>query len=95
MMDCDTTGSRPDLALVKYKKLVGGGVMKIVNQTVPAALERLGYQKHEVKAIVDHIHENGFIEGAPSLREEHLPVFDCAVVPAAEAAPSRTWVTSR
>ena len=82
MMDCDTTGVEPDLALVKYKKLVGGGVMKIVNQTVPAALERLGYQKHEVKAIVDHIHENGFIEGAPSLREEHLPVFDCAVVPA-------------
>ncbi|MEE9263094.1 MAG: vitamin B12-dependent ribonucleotide reductase [Vicinamibacteria bacterium] len=82
MMDCDTTGVEPDLALVKYKKLVGGGVMKIVNQTVPAALERLGYQKHEVKAIVDHVHENGFIEGAPSLREEHLPVFDCAVVPA-------------
>ena len=82
MMDCDTTGVEPDLALVKYKKLVGGGVMKIVNQTVPAALERLGYKKHEVKGIVDYVHENGFIEGAPSLREEHLPVFDCAVVPA-------------
>jgi ribonucleoside-diphosphate reductase alpha chain len=80
MMDCDTTGVEPDLALVKYKKLVGGGVMKIVNQTVPAALERLGYQSHEVKGIVDHIHENGFIEGASHLREEDLPVFDCAVI---------------
>jgi ribonucleoside-diphosphate reductase alpha chain len=81
MMDCDTTGVEPDLALVKLKKLVGGGIMKIVNQTVPAALERLGYQKQEVKGIVDYVHENGVIEGAPSLREEHLPVFDCAVVP--------------
>jgi len=81
MMDCDTTGVEPDLALVKYKKLVGGGVMKIVNQTVPPALERLGYQKQEVKAIVDCVHENGHIEGAPGLRAEHLPVFDCAVVP--------------
>ena len=79
MMDCDTTGVEPDLALVKYKKLVGGGLMKIVNQTVPHALERLGYPAHEVSAIVEHVHEKGHIEGAPYLREEHLPVFDCAV----------------
>jgi ribonucleoside-diphosphate reductase alpha chain len=79
MMDCDTTGVEPDLALVKYKKLVGGGLMKIVNQTVPHALERLGYPPNEVSAIVDHVHEKGYIEGAAYLREEHLPVFDCAV----------------
>jgi ribonucleoside-diphosphate reductase alpha chain len=79
MMDCDTTGVEPDLALVKYKKLVGGGLMKIVNQTVPHALERLGYRPEEVSAIVEHVHEKGAIEGAPYVREEHLPVFDCAV----------------
>jgi ribonucleoside-diphosphate reductase alpha chain len=79
MMDCDTTGVEPDLALVKYKKLVGGGLMKIVNQTVPEALERLGYPAHEVSAIVEYVHDKGHIEGAPFLREEHLPVFDCAV----------------
>ena len=79
MMDCDTTGVEPDLALVKYKKLVGGGLMKIVNQTVPSALARLGYQDKEVDAITDYVHKNGFIEGAPLLRDEHLPVFDCAV----------------
>ena len=79
MMDCDTTGVEPDLALVKYKKLGGGGLMKIVNQTVPSALARLGYQDKEVDAITDYVHKNGFIEGAPLLRDEHLPVFDCAV----------------
>ncbi len=79
MMDCDTTGVEPDLALVKYKKLVGGGLMKIVNQTVPEALARLGYPANEVSAIVEHVHAKGHIEGAPFLREEHLPVFDCAV----------------
>ena len=79
MMDCDTTGVEPDLALVKYKKLVGGGLMKIVNQTVGTALARLGYQSEEVDAMVDYVHENGFIERAPFLRDEHLPVFDCAV----------------
>jgi ribonucleoside-diphosphate reductase alpha chain len=79
MMDCDTTGVEPDLALVKYKKLVGGGLMKIVNQTVPHALERLGYAAHEVSAIVEYVHEKGHIEAAPYVREEHLPVFDCAV----------------
>jgi adenosylcobalamin-dependent ribonucleoside-diphosphate reductase len=78
MMDCDTTGIEPDIALVKYKTLVGGGVMKIVNQTVPEALRRLGYRAKEVSAIVDAIDANGTIEGAPFLREEDLPVFDCA-----------------
>ena len=78
MMDCDTTGVEPDLALVKYKKLVGGGTIKIVNGTVPLALERLGYDDPGVKEIVNFINENGTIEGAPGLREEHLPVFDCA-----------------
>ena len=78
MMDCDTTGVEPDIALVKYKKLVGGGLMKIVNGTVPMALERLGYTKPEIEAIVHFIDENETIEGAPFLRDEHLAVFDCA-----------------
>ncbi len=78
MMDCDTTGVEPDLALVKFKKLVGGGVMKIVNQTVPAALAKLGYQEDQVEAIAKYINETGAIEGAPSVKPEHLAVFDCA-----------------
>jgi ribonucleoside-diphosphate reductase alpha chain len=78
MMDCDTTGIEPDLALVKYKKLVGGGTMKIVNNTVPPALRKLGYDDPHVKAIVEYVNEKGTIEGAPGLRPEHLPVFDCA-----------------
>ncbi len=78
MMDCDTTGVEPDIALVKYKKLVGGGMIKIVNQTVPLALKRLGYEKDQIRAIVEFIDENDTIEGAPHLREEHLAVFDCA-----------------
>jgi ribonucleoside-diphosphate reductase alpha chain len=78
MMDCDTTGVEPDIALVKYKKLVGGGMIKIVNNTVPIALKRLGYDKDEIRAIVEHIDETDTIEGAPALKEEHLPVFDCA-----------------
>ena len=78
MMDCDTTGIEPDLALVKYKKLVGGGTIKIVNNTVPPALRKLGYDDPGVKAIVDHINDKGTIEGAPGLKAEHLPVFDCA-----------------
>ncbi len=78
MMDCDTTGVEPDIALVKYKNLSGGGYMKIVNQTVPAALARLGYDEKATAAIVGHIDEMGTIEGAADLREEHLPVFDCA-----------------
>ncbi len=81
MMDCDTTGVEPDIALVKYKKLVGGGMIKIVNQTVPRALERLGYDAAEISAIIAHINEHGTIEGAPALREEHLAVFDCAFKP--------------
>ncbi len=82
MMDCDTTGVEPDIALVKYKKLVGGGMIKIVNNTVPKALKRLGYDKAEIQAIVEFIDENDTIEGAPHLKEEHLPVFDCAFKPA-------------
>ena len=78
MMDCDTTGIEPDLALVKYKKLVGGGTIKIVNNTVPPALTKLGYDDPSVKAIVEYINDRGTIEGAPGLQDEHLPVFDCA-----------------
>jgi ribonucleoside-diphosphate reductase alpha chain len=78
MMDCDTTGVEPDIALVKYKKLVGGGLMKIVNQTVPMALKRLGYNDAEIRDIVDYIDVNETIEGAPHLLDQHLPVFDCA-----------------
>jgi ribonucleoside-diphosphate reductase alpha chain len=78
MMDCDTTGIEPDLALVKYKKLVGGGTIKIVNNTVPPALRKLGYDDPSVKAIVEHVNDKGTIEGAPGLKPEHLPVFDCA-----------------
>src|SRR6202165_2667630 len=81
MMDCDTTGIEPDLALVKYKKLVGGGVLKLVNNTVPAALRKLGYDEHEVKEIVLYIDENDTIEGAPHLAEDLLKVFDCAFKP--------------
>jgi ribonucleoside-diphosphate reductase alpha chain len=82
MMDCDTTGIEPDLALVKYKKLVGGGVLKIVNNTVPQALMRLGYEPERVAQIVDFIDRHGTIEGAPGLQPEHLPVFDCSLKPA-------------
>jgi ribonucleoside-diphosphate reductase alpha chain len=81
MMDCDTTGVEPDLALVKFKKLVGGGVMKIVNHTVPSALSRLGYSPEQIDEIIRYIDENGMIEGAPSVKDEHLPVFDCAFRP--------------
>jgi ribonucleoside-diphosphate reductase alpha chain len=78
MMDCDTTGIEPDLALVKYKKLVGGGTIKIVNQTVPLALRRLGYDEQEVNRIVSYVDEQGTIEGAPDFKPEHLPIFDCS-----------------
>jgi ribonucleoside-diphosphate reductase alpha chain len=81
MMDCDTTGVEPDLALVKFKKLVGGGVMKIINNTVPAALAKLQYTKDEIRDITRFIDENGTIEGAPFIKPEHLPVFDCAFKP--------------
>jgi ribonucleoside-diphosphate reductase alpha chain len=82
MMDCDTTGVEPDIALVKYKKLVGGGLMKIVNQTVPMALQKLGYSAPQIKEIVEYIDEHETIEGAPHLKEPHLAVFDCAFKPA-------------
>jgi ribonucleoside-diphosphate reductase alpha chain len=81
MMDCDTTGIEPDLALVKQKRLVGGGVIKIVNNTVPQALMSLGYPPEQVSLIVDFIDHNGTIEGAPGLKPEHLPVFDCSLAP--------------
>ncbi|MCW2898727.1 MAG: ribonucleoside-diphosphate reductase, adenosylcobalamin-dependent [Streptosporangiaceae bacterium] len=79
MMDCDTTGIEPDLALVKFKKLVGGGSMQIVNNTVPRALKRLGYQQEQIEAIVEYIAEHGHVIGAPGLRQEHYDVFDCAM----------------
>ncbi|MEV4442441.1 vitamin B12-dependent ribonucleotide reductase, partial [Streptomyces sp. NPDC049577] len=79
MMDCDTTGVEPDLALVKFKKLVGGGSMQIVNNTVPKALKRLGYQPEQVEAIVAHIAEHGNVIDAPGLKPEHYEVFDCAM----------------
>jgi ribonucleoside-diphosphate reductase alpha chain len=78
LMDCDTTGIEPDIALVKYKRLVGGGVLKLVNNTVPEALRKLGYGDAEVEAIVAHIDRHDTIEGAPGLSPDHLPVFDCA-----------------
>jgi ribonucleoside-diphosphate reductase alpha chain len=79
MMDCDTTGIEPDFSLVKYKKLVGGGSMQIVNQTVPRALKSLGYQEEQIEAIVEFIAEHGHVVDAPSLRPEHYEVFDCAM----------------
>jgi len=81
LMDCDTTGIEPDIAIVKYKNLVGGGVMKIVNNTVPEALQRLGYSQDEVTSILAYIEANDTIEGAPDLKDEHLPIFDCAFKP--------------
>ena len=79
MMDCDTTGVEPDLALVKFKKLVGGGSMQIVNQTVPRALKNLGYQPEQAEAIIEFIAEHGHVIGAPGLKLEHYEVFDCAM----------------
>ncbi|MET7750835.1 vitamin B12-dependent ribonucleotide reductase [Micromonospora sp. NPDC005367] len=79
MMDCDTTGVEPDLALVKFKKLVGGGSMQIVNQTVPRALRSLGYPEEQVEAIVEHIADHGHVVDAPGLKPEHYAVFDCAM----------------
>ncbi|MFH1843671.1 MAG: vitamin B12-dependent ribonucleotide reductase [bacterium] len=81
MMDCDTTGIEPDIALIKYKKLVDGGILKIINHTVPVALARLGYDEDERARILSYLEENETIEGAPGLQEEHLPVFDCALQP--------------
>ncbi|NNC17554.1 vitamin B12-dependent ribonucleotide reductase [Corallococcus exiguus] len=81
MMDCDTTGIEPDIALIKYKKLVGGGMLKIVNQTVPLALEKLGYPQTQAQDIIAYLDKHDTIEGAPHLKPEHLPVFDCAFKP--------------
>src|SRR5205809_1296291 len=90
MMDCDTTGIEPDLALVKHKKLVGGGLIKIVNNTVPQALMRLGYTPEQTSEIVSHIDKMGTIEGAPHLKEEDLPVVDCSLAPQG-GGRSITW----
>jgi len=90
MMDCDTTGIEPDLALVKYKKLVGGGLIKIVNNTVPQALMKLSYTPEQTSEIVSYIDKNGKIEGAPHLKEEDLPVFDCSLAPQG-GGRSITW----
>ncbi len=81
MMDCDTTGIEPDIALIKYKKLVGGGFLKIVNRTVPEALRRLGYSESQIDEIVAYVDDEETIEGAPHLLDDHLPVFDCAFKP--------------
>ncbi|HWE36608.1 MAG TPA: vitamin B12-dependent ribonucleotide reductase [Isosphaeraceae bacterium] len=81
MMDCDTTGIEPDIALVKYKQLAGGGMLKIVNRTVPMALRTLGYDEPTIRGVLDSIDTRDTIEGAPGLAEEHLPVFDCAFTP--------------
>jgi len=90
MMDCDTTGIEPDLALVKYKKLVGGGLIKIVNNTVPQALMKLGYTPEQTSEIVSYIDKNGKIEGAPHLKMEDYPVFDCSLAPQG-GGRSITW----
>jgi ribonucleoside-diphosphate reductase alpha chain len=81
MMDCDTTGIEPDIALVKYKQLAGGGMLKIVNQTVPLALRTLGYSEEQIRSITAYIDEHDTIEGSPDLKQEHLGVFDCAFQP--------------
>ena len=81
MMDCDTTGIEPDIALVKYKKLVGGGMMKIVNQSVPGVLQKLGYSPIQVEDMLRYVDEREMIEGAPHLKDEHLAIFDCAFPP--------------
>jgi ribonucleoside-diphosphate reductase alpha chain len=90
MMDCDTTGIEPDLALVKHKKLVGGGLIKIVNNTVPQALMRLGYTPEQTSEIVAYIDKNATIEGAPYVKDQHLPVFDCSLA-AASKGRSISW----
>ena len=81
MMDCDTTGIEPDIALVKYKLLAGGGMLKLVNKTVPMALDRLGYSADDIKSVCDYVDENDTIEGAEKLNPDHLPIFDCAFKP--------------
>ncbi len=82
MMDCDTTGIEPDIALVKYKQLAGGGMLKIINQTVPLALKTIGYDEPQIRSVLSYLDKNDTIEGAPDLKQEHLPIFDCAFKPA-------------
>ena len=95
MMDCDTTGVEPDIALVKYKKLVGGGMMKIVNQTVPMALKKLGYTPQQVKEIIEYIDENETIEGAPHLKERAPAGVRLRLqADARRRGRSTTWATS-
>ena len=95
MMDCDTTGIEPDIALVKYKQLAGGGMLKIVNQTVPTALKTLGYDQPQIESITAYIDKRDTIEGAPEMNPQHLPVFDCAFKPAdgQRSIPWRAHVT--
>ena len=93
MMDCDTTGIEPDLALVKYKKLVGGGMIKIVNNTVPQALIKLGYTPEQVEKIVSHIDATGTIEGAPALKPSTCRSSTAASARGTASAPSTTWDT--
>ena len=96
MMDCDTTGIEPDIALIKYKKLVGGGMLKIVNQHGAAGAAQARLQPAQVEDIVGYLDEHETIEGAPHLKAEHLPVFDCAFKPAPTASAASTgWATSR
>ncbi len=90
MMDCDTTGIEPDIALIKYKQLAGGGIMKIINRTVPHALKTLGYDQPQIDGILKYMEENETIEGAPELKGEHLPVFDCAFK-ASKGSRSIAW----
>ena len=97
MMDCDTTGVEPDIALIKYKKLVGGGLLKIVNNTVPRALRRLGYDVKQSQDIVEYVEEHETIEGRSEPQRMTISrVFDCAFKPAnGQCAPFNTWATSR
>src|SRR5437879_8913142 len=90
MMDCDTTGIEADLPLVKYKKLVGGGLIKIVNNTVPQAMMKLGYTPEQTSEIVAYIDKHGTVDGAPHFKAEHLPVFDCSLAPPG-GGRSITW----
>jgi ribonucleoside-diphosphate reductase alpha chain len=93
MMDCDTTGIEPDLALIKYKKLVGGGMIKIVNNTVPGALFKLGYTHEQADAIVSYVDATGTIEGAPHVKDEHWPSSIARSSPRKARAPFTTWDT--
>jgi ribonucleoside-diphosphate reductase alpha chain len=95
MMDCDTTGIEPDIALIKYKKLVGGGMIKIVNQTVPIHPAKLGYTRPRSRTSSTFIDEKETIEGAPHLKDEHLPSSTAPSRPPTASAPSTTWATSR